>query len=240
MKKNITKICTACNKEKLLSEFHKGIGIFGYKSVCKICRSIERKNFYLIHKKYEDERNRKYRNRNIERERKRSREYNRQHREERNIYNVEHRKCNKLYYQEYHHKYYLKNKEKILKRVKLAKTKYRKNIQNKIAENLRNRIYRLLINKIKPSSSVKDLGCSIEFLKQYLESKFYPNSDTKEKMIWGNYGLYGWHIDHIIPLSSFDLTNKKQFAKACHYTNLQPMWAKENLRKGNRMVNKNE
>jgi hypothetical protein len=50
-------------------------------------------------------------------------------------------------------------------------------------------------------------------------------------MNWDNYGRKGWHIDHIKPLSSFDLTNKEQFKKACHYTNLQPMWYDENIKK---------
>ncbi len=51
-------------------------------------------------------------------------------------------------------------------------------------------------------------------------------------MSWDNYGE--WHIDHIVPLSSFDLTDKSQVNKVCHYTNLQPLWAIDNLRKGDR------
>ncbi|KKL15741.1 hypothetical protein LCGC14_2502560 [marine sediment metagenome] len=54
-------------------------------------------------------------------------------------------------------------------------------------------------------------------------------------MSWENYGFYGWHIDHIKPLCLFNLSDEKQFNKACHYTNLQPLWAEENLKKGGRL-----
>jgi hypothetical protein len=53
-------------------------------------------------------------------------------------------------------------------------------------------------------------------------------------MSWENYGK--WHIDHIKPLSLFDLEDPEQLKQACHYTNLQPLWAEENIRKGNRYV----
>ena len=50
-------------------------------------------------------------------------------------------------------------------------------------------------------------------------------------MTWENYGRMGWHMDHIIPLANFDLTDRQQFLEACHYTNLQPLWWQENLMK---------
>jgi hypothetical protein len=51
-------------------------------------------------------------------------------------------------------------------------------------------------------------------------------------MSWSNWSLKGWHIDHIKALSKFDLTNREQLLEACHYTNLQPLWAAENMSKG--------
>lgn len=95
-----------------------------------------------------------------------------------------------------------------------------------IAANLRSRLWNALKGNFKSGSAVRDLGCSIDFLKQHLELQF------QERMTWENYGE--WHIDHKKPLASFDLTNRKQFLEACHYTNLQPLWAADNIRKGSK------
>ena len=81
---------------------------------------------------------------------------------------------------------------------------------------------------VKAGSSVQDLGCTVEELKAHIESQF------KDGMTWSNHGVDGWHIDHIVPLASFDLTNRDQFLKAVNYTNLQPLWAFDNLSKGAR------
>lgn len=99
----------------------------------------------------------------------------------------------------------------------------------KLKHTLRNRIRKAFQGGYKTGSSVRDLGCTILEFKKYLESKF------QEGMTWENYGRYGWHIDHITPLSSFDLTDREQFLKACHYTNMQPLWAKDNLKKSNKV-----
>lgn len=99
--------------------------------------------------------------------------------------------------------------------------------QYKLAVNLRKRLWQTLQNHTnKVGSAVRDLGCSVEFLKQHLESQFQVG------MTWENYGH--WHIDHKKPLASFDLTDRKQFLEVCHYTNLRPLWAKENISKGAR------
>jgi len=54
----------------------------------------------------------------------------------------------------------------------------------------------------------------------------------KPGMTWDNYGYYGWHIDHKVPCSNFDLSKPEEQYKCFHYTNLQPLWAEENLIKG--------
>ena len=73
------------------------------------------------------------------------------------------------------------------------------------------------------------LGCTIDEAKQWIESQL------KEGMSWDNYGIYGWHIDHIIPCAAFDLTKLEEQKKCFHYSNLQPLWAKDNLTKGARI-----
>jgi hypothetical protein len=105
------------------------------------------------------------------------------------------------------------------------KEKYDKDIQFRISTILRSRLGKAIKDEFKIGSAIKDLGCSITELKSYLESKFLTG------MTWDNYGLDGWHIDHIKPLSAFNLSDKKQILEACHYTNLQPLWAKDNLSK---------
>lgn len=97
----------------------------------------------------------------------------------------------------------------------------------RLARNLRKRLRSAMKDNFKTGSAVSDLGCSIEDFKLYLESKF------SDGMSWDNYGREGWHIDHILPLSKFDLTNQEELKKACHYTNLQPLWARDNRRKYN-------
>ena len=131
---------------------------------------------------------------------------------------------------EYSANYYKRNKKQILLLQKEYKNKKRKDVNFKLIANLRNRLSSVFRKNLKFGSAVKDLGCSTEFLKAYIEFKFQSG------MSWNNYGISGWHIDHIIPLSKFDLTDREQFLQAVHYTNLQPLWAKDNIRKSNKLI----
>lgn len=98
----------------------------------------------------------------------------------------------------------------------------------RIVHNLRGRIRAAIKGDVKTGSSIDLLGCPIDTLKRHLESQF------TEGMTWDNYGFYGWHIDHIKPCASFDLTLDEEQKKCFHYSNLQPLWAKDNLQKGDR------
>jgi hypothetical protein len=145
---------------------------------------------------------------------------------------------------EYKRRYYASNKDRIYqqnkesdkrnyqrraaRRRESARRRMQTSIQSKLAKRLRNRIWSA-VKYNKAGSSVRDLGCSLEFLKSYLEARFQPG------MTWDNWGHVGsnvWHLDHVTALANFDLTNREQFLKACHYTNLQPLWAIDNIKKG--------
>ncbi len=135
--------------------------------------------------------------------------------------------------------YYQKNKDKIRDRLKqyrqehkqerneYVKNKYKTDINYKLSELLRNRVRKAIKSYKRPGSAVKDLGCTVQELKDHLELQFKPG------MTWDNHGQ--WHIDHIKPLSIFDLSDPEQFMEACHYSNLQPLWAKDNLSKSNKV-----
>lgn len=82
----------------------------------------------------------------------------------------------------------------------------------------------------KSASALKLLGCSIESFILYIESKWEPG------MSWDNYGLNGWHIDHIMPCAIFDLTKPEHQRRCFHFSNLQPLWAKDNLRKRDKVL----
>lgn len=96
-------------------------------------------------------------------------------------------------------------------------------IKFRIMENLRNRLRLAVKNNQKAGGTLELIGCDIDVLKQRLSSKFKPG------MTWENYG--DWHIDHIIPCCVFDLTIEENQRKCFHYSNLQPLWEKENLAK---------
>lgn len=112
------------------------------------------------------------------------------------------------------------------KNPRYSQKRRQQNIQVRIADGLRNRFRSALKIGAKTGSAVRDLGCSIEELKVWLENQFKPG------MSWGNYGE--WHIDHKRPLAGFDLTKREHVLEACNWRNLQPLWAKDNLSKGSK------
>ena len=160
-------------------------------------------------------------------------EYSKKYKEKNSDKNVLNKKkwykANKDKVLRYQREYYKENQQYIVNRVVIYR---RKRLQSdpvfKLKKNIRHRLSKILKTNVS-AVAFGFLGCSVEELKKHLESKFQPD------MSWDNYGFYGWHVDHIKPLSSFDLTDPEQLKKACHYSNLQPLWAKDNFKKNNRV-----
>ncbi len=123
-------------------------------------------------------------------------------------------------------KYFSTNKEKI---AKYWRDRKKNDPLLRLSYNMRSRlkIFLKLSNVSKKNSSFNIIGCSPQFLKDYLENKFIDG------MSWELVGKF-IHIDHIIPLSS--AKTEEEIYKLCHYTNLQPLWAEDNLSKGSKIL----
>ena len=115
-------------------------------------------------------------------------------------------------------------------RNKYLAIKMKQDGQFKIRKNIRDRMRSAMKGKSKSKNTMELLGCTIEELKAHLEKQFTHG------MNWDNYGKKGWHIDHILPCASFDLTDPEQQRKCFHYANLQPLWATDNYKKKDKIV----
>ncbi len=97
---------------------------------------------------------------------------------------------------------------------------------------LRKRLRNLLKGQTSPCRTADLTGCTFHKLKRHLEAQF------RDGMTWANHGRNGWHIDHIIACSRFNLTDIAEAQRCFHYTNLRPMWASENISKGDSEVHR--
>jgi len=202
-----TKVCTKCEEEKKLTDFNKMSKVkCGVRSYCRECQKIESKKYRLENKEKIKDYNTKW--------------------------NEENQEYYKKYFEEYYIINYEKEKERKLKWFRDNK-KYSNNYQKqrkkedilfKIISNMRNSVNRYLKHRSKHTFDI--VGCSPEFLKEHLENQFVVG------MGWDNRGE--WHIDHINPLSS--AKTEDEIYNLCHYTNLQPLWAEDNLKKSNKIL----
>ena len=213
-----TKKCSKCGIQKELSEFYKDKKCkYGVKGNCKVCGKEYQKEYIQKNKEVVLQRNKEYRQNN---------------REEIIQYNKEYRQNNREEISQQRKEYYQKNREEIIqKQMEYEKQRYHSDLNYRITECLRSRLWNALNGKTKSASTMELLGCTVEFLKEYLASQF------QEGMSWDNYSFEVWHIDHIRPCSSFDLTDPEQQKQCFHYTNLQPLWAKDNISKGAKWEN---
>lgn len=210
----------------------------------------QRRARYLANREKERQQQARYRTANLEAIRVQQRQYRNLHRDELN------RRC-RLRRQANMEHYRAKDRERIstpeAKAAAVAKTKrwvdahrersrewHRNRRHVRIACDpaykarvaMRRRFYMAIRNQvydgwnIRSGAAVRLLGCTMAEFVQHIESLW------SDGMTWANWTRDGWHIDHIVPLSAFDLSDADQIKAACHYTNLRPLWATDNLRKG--------
>ncbi len=201
----------------------------------------QRREFYNRHKQIILIRNKEYYLKKKENIRIRAKQYRDRNKETLAKHAKRYREANKDQISAHCKLFYKKNRMRICERVRRYQHTNRKkiwlsdqkklltNAQFKLKRRLRSRLWCAIKTNYKIGSAVQDLGCSIPELKIYLEKQF------QEGMGWDNWGHNGWHIDHKIPLASFNLQDKKQFLEAVYYTNLQPLWAKDNLSKSDKI-----
>jgi hypothetical protein len=202
-----TKVCKVCQVEKEIKEFAKQYNKPAFR--CKECLSEYNKKYYKKNKK---------------RLRARTAKYRKDHPE----YMIEWRKNNQHLTSKQKREWVENNRDKINKN---ERRRRKKDHAYRVKKNLRRRVNEAITRpSIKCDSTFKLLGCSLEKFLEHLEKQF-----TKG-MSWQNYGNKGWHIDHIKPCASFDLTDPEQQKICFHYTNLQPLWAEDNLRKSYKIL----
>lgn len=213
-----TKICTKCNESKNLENFYKDSRTQGhYRPVCRQCQNkkyLENKEKILRDAKErynpikKKQYNLQYLKENKEKIAKQRKEYRAKNKEKIANESKKWRDNNKEYCKEYKRKY--------------QKERLKNDYAFKIRRNVNRRINQAI--KRKSNSTISYLGCEIDVYIAYMENLF------TEGMCWDNYGK--WHIDHIRPLASFNLLNETEQFEAFNYKNTQPLWAKDNLRKG--------
>lgn len=208
-----TKICGRCKIEKEVCHFGKDKRTpTGLRSGCNECRKEESREYRKKNPEKRKETVNKFYLKNKESELLRFKLY-RENNPEKRKKTIE--------------KYYESNKTVINKKQVIRnKKKYKTNPLYRLIHNLRIRTKEYLKQHRSSSKTFDVIGCSPQFLREHLERQF------KDGMSWDNYG--SWHIDHITPLSSANCT--EDINKLCHYTNLQPLWAYENLSKGNKII----
>jgi len=200
------KKCSKCKVIKKIEYFHKNnYKKDGYSSQCVICQKESSRKYYEKHKSKVNNKSKKWRDKNKEN----VSEYNKKWFAKNPKYNISR--------SEYKNEWNKKRRE--TDEVFKFKEITRRNINSSFNRGK---------NKFKKNSKTETiLGCTIEEFIYYIESKF------TEGMTFENHGLYGWHLDHIIPLTT--AKTEDDVIRLNHYTNFQPLWAKDNLKKGGKL-----
>jgi hypothetical protein len=186
---------------------------------------IGQKKYYLKNKEKRKQYSKEWRLKNINKLKIQKKEWYLNNKEHKKKYDIIYKNKHKERYKKQNKKYQKENRDKINK---FLLNKYHNNIHFKLSNILRKRVIKVLKGYNKSKNTMNLLGCTIEELWKHLEYTFKPGM-TRE-----NHGL--WHVDHIKPCASFDLTKPEEQAKCFHYTNLQALWAHENLSKSDKIL----
>lgn len=232
------KKCGNCNETKKFKEFYAG------RPECRECTKANRNKKYKENPEKQKELSKKHRlenreacneylkdwrEKNIEYYKQYNKKKWKENKKELSLLNKKYREKHRDKLNKYTRLYYTRNKRELNKKNLIyQKERERKDPVYKAIRRLRNRTTQAFRRSdwSKSKKNEELLGCNFEKAIEHIESQF------KQGMTWENHGLYGWHIDHIIPLSSAN--NLQELEGLCHYSNLQPLWAKDNLRKGNK------
>lgn len=205
-----TKICIKCEIEKPISKFYFRKDINCYRKKCKECIKKRDKEYYKKHKKERA----LYYQKNKESVLKKKKIFYKNNRERLLNYSINYRKNHKT------------------QNAKYMKNKRRNDIRFRLSCNLRGKLYFTIKGYNKSLSTMFLVDCEVDYLMYHLQKQF------KKGMSWDNYGkgsngngMKEWHIDHIKPCCQFDLSKSEEQRKCFHYSNLQPLWAKENHQK---------
>ena len=229
----MTKTCGKCGEEKPLTSqyWHKNKrSSDGFKSSCKSCIQVQSRNrMRKIRKENPD-----YSKNNMKKFRENNPDYNKTYLKEWRKKNPENVKKSRQKWlennPEYRKEYVKNNKERIYAiNQKAHKKKWKNNEVYRLRIRTRDLVNKCFLtnNTVKTSKTFEILGCDVKFFKEYLEKQF------DDRMNWDNHGQFGWHLDHIIPISSAQ--TEQDVYRLNHYTNFQPLWWDDNLQKSNKI-----
>lgn len=211
------KTCIKCHKELESNMFYKHPGTpDGLDSRCKSCHKIMRDQNYQDNKEKILARQKQYKIENPDK----VKSYIWNQPQKKSEYNKEYRLENRDKLNENCRQYHKKNFETLkIKKKKYIKERLKNDPAFKLRKNTARRIIYALQGIDKSDFTLNLLGCSCEFFREYIEKQF------TQDMSWDNYGNHGWNLDHIIPVSHFNLLDPEQQKKAFHHTNCRPLWA---------------
>jgi len=227
------KKCSKCGERKEIVEFYKDkTQKHGLTSACKMCARETGKRSHFKNRDKVLKRQKKWRIKNSDKEKNRTKKWREENKE---VFKETARKWriqNKELTKKTIKKWQAKNPHKVKSINKRAYQKVRSTLKGKLNSNLRSVIRQSLQGGSKAGRHWENLvDYTIDELKCHLEKKFLPG------MTWENYGKHGWHIDHKIPISAFNFEKPEHidFKKCWALKNLNPLWAKDNKSKSNKL-----